>query len=482
MFFLTYLRRELRKRMRQAIFIALGLALGVGLVVTVSAASAGISHAQSSALTALYGVGTDVTATAPAPGPPSPGQGPKQGTTQIQVGPNGAEICTDGKCKNAAGQTQNNVAPNYSTMSASKVAEVARLHDVTAAAGALALTDVTISFPKSGAFNPQPDTYSMEGVDIGHLSLGPLSSARLTSGHSFTSADTDADVALLDSGYAKSKDLKAGSVITIDKVKFTVIGIVQQPASGSSATDIYLPLATAQSLSSPFGSMKDTVNTVYVDAASAADIAAVSKEISGVLPKGATVTTAASLASEVTGSVSSAAKLANDLGKWLSVLVLIAAFAVACLLTMAAVTRRGAEFGTLKAIGWRSRRIVAQVLGESVVMGIVGAAAGVALGFAGAGIISAIAPKLSEDVPAPGSGGGGFQQSTASAGGGPGGQAHRIGGPTSTVLHVPLHPSVSAGVIVLAVLLAVVGGLLAGAFGSWRIAGLRPAAALTRVA
>ena len=47
---------------------------------------------------------------------------------------------------------------------------------------------------------------------------------------------------------------------------------------------------------------------------------------------------------------------------------------------------------------------------------------------------------------------------------------------------VPLHPSVSAGVIVLAVVLAVAGSLLAGAFGSWRIAGLRPADALTRVA
>ena len=47
---------------------------------------------------------------------------------------------------------------------------------------------------------------------------------------------------------------------------------------------------------------------------------------------------------------------------------------------------------------------------------------------------------------------------------------------------MPLHPSVSAGVIVLAVILAVAGGLLAGAFGSWRIARLRPADALSRVA
>jgi ABC-type antimicrobial peptide transport system permease subunit len=49
------------------------------------------------------------------------------------------------------------------------------------------------------------------------------------------------------------------------------------------------------------------------------------------------------------------------------------------------------------------------------------------------------------------------------------------------VVPVPLTPSVCGGVIVLAVALAVAGGLLAGAFGSWRIAGLRPADALARV-
>ena len=81
------------------------------------------------------------------------------------------------------------------------------------------------------------------------------------------------------------------------------------------------------------------MNTVYVTAASAADIPAVQSEIAKLLP-GATVTTPSSLASEVTGSLSSTAKLANDLGKWLSILVLIAAFAVAVLLTMAAVSRR----------------------------------------------------------------------------------------------------------------------------------------------
>ena len=99
--------------------------------------------------------------------------------------------------------------------------------------------------------------------------------------------------------------------------------------------------------------MKDMVNTVYVTASSAADIAAVRSEIPQLLPQ-ATVTTSANLASEITGSPASAAKLAGDLGRWLAVLVLIAALAVASLLTMAAVARRVREFGTLKALGWRS--------------------------------------------------------------------------------------------------------------------------------
>jgi putative ABC transport system permease protein len=65
MFFVTYVRRELRRRIRQAVVIALGLALGVGLVVTVSAASAGTAKAESSVLSSLYGAGTDVSVTGP---------------------------------------------------------------------------------------------------------------------------------------------------------------------------------------------------------------------------------------------------------------------------------------------------------------------------------------------------------------------------------------------------------------------------------
>jgi putative ABC transport system permease protein len=454
MFFLTYLRRELRRRARQSVFIALGLALGVGLVVTVSAASAGVNKAQSKVLSALYGVGTDVTVTGGNPGTPT--------GAAAQPPPV------------VPGKSFSNILLSNATVSMSKVAQAARLSGVSAAAGVLSFSDVSMTFG-SGSHPPVVNSLTIDGVGTGHVSLGPLSGATLISGHAFTTADTDAAVAVVDSGYAASHSLKVGSALSIGNVRYTVIGIVRQPQQGGTPTDVYLPLTRAvQAVSAAgWGIQPNDVNTIYVSAASAADVSAVSKEISALLP-GTTVTTASSLASEVTGSLSTASKLVNDLGRWLSVLVLIAAFALATLLTMAAVARRAREFGTLKAIGWRSRRIIAQVLGESLALGVAGAAAGIGLGLAGAAIIAAAAPALPATV-TQNDGSGVAQAQQASAG-------SSLSGTTTHVVSVPLHPSVTIGVIVLAVILALAGGLLAGALGSWRISQLRPADALARVA
>jgi putative ABC transport system permease protein len=126
--------------------------------------------------------------------------------------------------------------------------------------------------------------------------------------------------------------------------------------------------------------MKNEVNTVYVAASSASDISVVSREISALMPK-ATMTNSSDLASEVTGSLASTSSLASNLGRWLSIAVLAAAFLLASLLTMSAVARRVREFGTLKALGWRSRRVISQVMGESIMIGVVGGIAGVGLGF-----------------------------------------------------------------------------------------------------
>jgi len=212
------------------------------------------------------------------------------------------------------------------------------------------------------------------------------------------------------------------------------------------------------------------VNTIYVSADSASSIPAVQQELTKLLPTAA-ITDQNDLASQVTGSVGSAASLANNLGKWLSVAVLIAAFGLAILLTMSAVARRVREFGTLKALGWRGGRIVGQVVGESLVIGVVGAA-GVALGYGGAALIDKLATRLSAIV-------GSSPPTTAS--GVAAKLTQQVGNSATHTVYVTLTAPVTLNAIGLAVVLALAGGLLAGAFGGWRAARLRPAAALRKV-
>ena len=75
---------------------------------------------------------------------------------------------------------------------------------------------------------------------------------------------------------------------------------------------------------------------------------------------------------------------------------------------------------------------------------------------------------------------------SAAPGGGPGfappggGPFSRLGDAAKTI-SVHLNAPVTATVILLAVLLAVAGGLIAGTFCGWRAARLRPADALTQV-
>jgi putative ABC transport system permease protein len=469
--FFTYLWRELRRRKRQAIFIALGLALGVGLVITVTAASDGVQNAQATVLHSLYGVGTDVTVTQP------PAKGASQGTSfgfrqQIQQIRSGQ----------VAAGTQINVNQlvnaQYGTLNAGSVTTAASQHDVTAAAGGLTLNDVTVTgtvpaiSAGSGSISSSFTTsqFAVDGVDVGHTSLGPLSSAKVTSGTGLTAGDATADDALVDSAYATQYKLRTGDTIDVGGTKFKIIGIVAAPQGGS-PPDVYIPLAKAQAIgTTDSDKLTGKVNTIYVSAASAADIPAVQQEMNKALPS-ATVTDSSDLAGEVTGSLSSASSLAGNLGQWLSIAVLIAAFGVASLLTMAAVTRRVREFGTLKALGWRSTRIIGQVLGESIVIGIVGGAAGIGLGYVGVTLIDQLAPKLSATI------------GSAGASGGTGSAAGLIKGLTNTAhtVSVTLTAPVTADVIGIAVALAIGGGLIAGLFGGWRAARLRPAAALTKV-
>ncbi|MGO9559694.1 MAG: ABC transporter permease [Acidimicrobiales bacterium] len=486
--FFTYLRRELRRRAKQAIVVAIGLAIGIGLVMTVSAASAGVKTAQGEVLHSLYGVGTDMTVTKTA----TFGAG---GTEHFGgfggFGGSGTRPAAGTKIsRNTLRPT-----PGEATFSATAVAKVASLHGVAAATGGLSLTDTSFSgtIPdfgsggggfSGGSPNFNVSSFTVDGVAISSSGVGPLGSSEISKGNYFSATDNHADVAIVSSAYASSQKLSVGSKLEVTGTSFSVIGISSTP---SSTADVFIPLGTAQTLSK----LTNDVSIIYVSATSASSVSGVSSEVKAALPSN-TVTTSASLASEVSGSLSSAANLASNLGKWLAIAALIVAFLIAGLLMMAAVSRRVQEFGTLKAIGWRTRRIVGQVMGEGVTLGLVGGVIGLALGVLGSVVVTAVSPTLTATVGSTFATGGAASGAFGGFGGGsfPGAGSGtrpsffgRPGGASSgahTVL-VHLTAPLQGGTIGIAVALAIAGGLVAGGFGSWRAARLRPAAALRRV-
>ncbi|WP_046500706.1 ABC transporter permease [Streptomyces odonnellii] len=480
--FFTYLRRELRRRRKAALVVASGLALGIALVIVVSSVSSGMSQAQDKVLQSLYGLGTDMTVTKAAPPPGEEGQGKRR-----------FEFDAKGDDEQSSDRV---LVQGFQTLASSTVAQVGDQEGVADAVGGLSLTVLKVNGEfKPGEFTAPPgggktgsgggggggrvegggaafdvNTYSVYGTDVTAPALGPLTSSRITSGRTFNSSEADAAVAVVDSAYAKEKGLGTGKTVTISGTKFTIIGVATAD-SGDAAANLYIPLKKAQTLADA----KDKVTTVYVKAADSQQIDSVKAAIQKNIPD-TTVTTSADLADTVSGSLSTASDLATTVGKWLSIAVLIAAFLVAGLLTSSAVSRRVREFGTLKALGWKSGRVTRQVVGEALVNGLLGGALGIALGLGGAYLVTAISPTLTAQLG--GGAGGGARGGMVAIGGGGGGPVRQGAG---KALDIALTAPVSLATLAVAVGLAVAGGLIAGGFGGWRAARLRPADALRRV-
>ena len=233
------------------IFISLGLAVGIGLVITVTAASAGVAQAQNTVLHSLYGVGTDITVTkAPAANSGGPFGFRVRGRTATGTRPTRPAPGT----KFSRSVLLNRALGPISTTS---VTSISGLHGVAAAGGALALTDLSLSgtvpnIPAGGgggfggggaggggggfASSFSTSTFTVNGTQISAGEVGPLSSAKITSGRTFTTADANSNVAIIDSSYAKQNKLTTASKINVGGTSFQVIGIAKQPQGGSPAT------------------------------------------------------------------------------------------------------------------------------------------------------------------------------------------------------------------------------------------------------
>ncbi|MCU1527964.1 MAG: hypothetical protein JWP75_1727 [Frondihabitans sp.] len=509
--FFTYLFRELSNRRKQTAIIATGMALAIALVIIVNSVAGGVKAAQSTVLQSVYGVGTDITISETAT--PS-----TSGRPTFAFGAGGG--ATSGGSTSLS-QSKLTAARGTSTFAASTLTTVQKTSGVKAAAATLSLQDTDFSGTTKtqsgtsgstggttggaggtggtgtqqgaagggggfggGSFSFNSST--VEGVSVTGAAVGPLTSVSLTSGRTFTAADTGKDVVVVDKSYAKTNSLTVGKTTKIGGTTFAIIGIVSSTSSSSTtASNLYIPLDTAQKISGLTGK----ISNVYVSAKSSSDVSTLKTTLEKALPK-TTVSTESDLASSVSGSLSTASGLVSSLGTWLSIIVLAAAFLIAILFTVSGVTRRTREFGTLKAIGWSNGRIVRQVAGESLVQGLIGGVIGVVAGLVGIVVINIIAPTLSGGAATTAAAAGGGAPGAAAGSGAPAGAEGGVAGgaarfgaqAASTATKVALHAPIAVDIIVIAVALAVIGGLLAGAIGGWRASRLRPAEALRSVA
>jgi ABC-type lipoprotein release transport system permease subunit len=484
LFYVRFLVAELRRRPGRTALTALGLAVGVGLVVIVGALSKGLDDAQDSVLEPLTGVGTDLSVSRPIAPPDDEGSA-AGGDPFSQLSPREQRLLQrENKEHNRSfnfaqlGEPGDRFSEDsfVSTKLSFPVSEVPRIRALDGAedaAAALTLNALHVegTVPESGAPPLGPgahgpgaaqggfelDTLTVSGVDVRRPGLATVTPDQVTTGRYLARRPKRArGEAVLDVAYARQNGLGVGDRVKVSGERFEIVGLASAPLGGD-ASDAYVQLDRLQQLSDREG----RVNEIQVRADSSAAVDRLAAAIEQQL-EGAEVITAADLADRVRGSLQDAEDLSSKLGTALAVVALLAAFLIATLLSLSSVQKRIRELGTLKALGWRQRLVVRQVSAESLVQGALGGLLGAAIGVGGAAIIDALGPSLEASV------------EEQSSGFGPFGQGSVTAGSADVVLGAP----VDVGLLGLALGLALLGGLLAGAAGGLRAARLRPAEAL----
>lgn len=304
----------------------------------------------------------------------------------------------------------------------------------------------------------QATPYTAAGLDAADPVNALVTPAQVVSGR-YLKAGSAGEV-LADASYAASAKLHLGSVIPINGKTFTVVGLVNASIGGQSA-NLYFPLASLQKLTDQTGH----VNVILVRADSVASIATVTAEIQHALP-GAHIITASQVADQVKGSLATARKLTDRFGGALAAIAVGGAFLITILLTLGSVAKRVREIGTLRAVGWSRRRMVGQLVIETLGIGIAGAVMGMVLGVAAAAGLTQLAPDLVAKSPI---------ASSANS------LAQIVGSTNSEVrssMHIHIAAQITPTSLIAGASLALIGSLLAGVIAGWRASSLTPAVAL----
>lgn len=257
------------------------------------------------------------------------------------------------------------------TINEKRVDEISKMNGVKQAAGVS-----TSRMIVSG------DQLNLAGVNSKDLNL---LGAKITQGKAF-SADDKNELILGKLASDKLKK-KAGDTVTLNGNKYTITGIFE---TGNVNLDSIgaLPLKKLQKMDEEEGK----VYMIYVKIKSGQDLKTISKSVEKAYP--GELTSLASL--EDYQKADNSLKNIETATMTISLLAIIVG-GIGIINTMImSVFERTREIGVLKSVGWKSRRILGMILGESIVLTLIAGMVGIILGFIGIEVIM----KFSE-IPIP---------------------------------------------------------------------------------
>ncbi len=247
------------------------------------------------------------------------------------------------------------------------------------------LLNSTIDEGELGELAALPGVESMTGVLVSPIDLDddnpfflrigidPASmedfGVRVVEGRAFTATAPD-EVML---GYRAARNLgwEVGDRVAIGDNPFTVVGLYSTGQEFGDAASM-VPLVTLQAQERLGG----YVTLAFVRTAPATDVDALRARIESDFPQFITVRTA-----EEFGRADRNVALLTAADDAVTLVALVFGVIIVTNTMLLAFTERTREFGVLRSIGWSRRRLMAMVIGETLILSFVGAGVGVGQSF-----------------------------------------------------------------------------------------------------
>jgi putative ABC transport system permease protein len=256
-------------------------------------------------------------------------------------------------------------------------------------------TDVSGTSAETGTASTGSSPGSFAGFSVTGMDPDKLSLAGIENIDGALYSNESANEVIIGKTASTNLDKSVGDTINLFGRDFTITGVYE---TGSFITDAgaFMSLSTLQNLTNN----DNQVSNIAVKIDENANATQVGKAIETEYPNELSTTTAASMAGRMNSALNTI-----DTANWAISLLAIIIGGVGVVNTMVmSVFERTREIGVLKAVGWKEKRILGMILGESVVLTLIAAVIGTVLAVIGVVIIlsvyfgGTIEPSFAPDI------------------------------------------------------------------------------------